>query len=80
MKLTVSNIDWDYSGKEEGKECPFPSQIVIDSNDPDITSETISYLLEDINGEAENLAEYLTEYYECCVCGFTTDVEGDEND
>lgn len=80
MKLTVSNIDWDYSGKEEGKECPFPSQIVIDSNDPDMTSKTISYLLEDINGEAENLAEYLTKCYECCVCGFTASVEDNEDD
>lgn len=74
MKIIVSNIDWDYPGKDDGAECPLPEKVVIENDD----LKTIRHLLYDINGEAQNLAEYLTEMYECCVCGFTTDVEGVE--
>lgn len=67
MKLTVSNIDWDYDEDEEPK---LPTKIVID--DPDI----LQQVLVDIDGEAENLADYLTDAYGYCVRGFTTNIEG----
>ncbi len=68
MKIVISNIDWDYPGKEDGAECPFPSEVTIDS------PMLIPHLLEDIDGEAANLAEYLTSEYGCCVCGFVPEV------
>lgn len=71
MKIHVSCIDWDYPGKENGAQCPFPTEI-------DIEVEPSSPLLEDIHGEAENLADYLTDKYECCICGFIPEVEGVE--
>lgn len=71
MKIFVSNIDWDYPGKRNGTECPFPTKITIEV-------EPSSPLLEDINGEAENLVEYLTDEYGCCICGFVPEVEGVE--
>ena len=69
MRLIISDIDWDYPGKDDGGECPLPSEVVIE--DPAL----ILYLSDDIDGEAENIAEYLSDTYGCCVCGFTTDVE-----
>lgn len=74
MKIIVSNIDWDWDGKNDGEPCPehLPTELVID--DPEL----VPKLLEDIDGYAENLAEYLSDTYEYCVCGFMTDVEGEE--
>lgn len=71
MKIVITNIDWDYEGKGNGAECPFPSELTLEV-------EPSSPLLENIYGEAENLAEYLTDKYECCVCGFVPEVEGVE--
>lgn len=72
MKLTISNIDWDYDGKEEGEPIPegIPTEVVITDEN------LLSHLLIDIDGEAENVAEYLSDTYDYCVCGFTTQVEG----
>ena len=71
MKLIVSNIDWDYPGKDEGKECPseLPTQITID--DPELLKQLSG---DDIN--TDDIAEYLTEKYKCCVCGFVPELEG----
>lgn len=60
-KITVSNIDW-YDGNDT-----LPSKIEIVDPDP--------ALLEDIEGEAENLAEYLSDKYGYSVNGFAVDVE-----
>lgn len=67
--LTVSSIDWDYEGKDDGTECPdsLPGLVIIKDPDPAV--------LEGIDGEAEALTEYLTETYGCCVCGFVSEVE-----
>lgn len=72
MKLVVSNIDWDYPGKDEGQGCPseLPAEITVDDE------ALLNQLMVDINGGAENLAEYLTDTYECCVCGFVPSIEG----
>lgn len=69
MKLVVSNIDWDYPEKGEGKDCSLPTEITI--NNPS------ELLMEDIDGYAENLAEYLSNTYGYCVCGFTTNTESE---
>lgn len=68
VKIVVSNIDWDHEGRNN--DGTLPDQVVIEDPSPD--------LLEDINGDAANLAEYLTEKYECCICGFVPEVEGVE--
>lgn len=74
MKIVVSNIDWDYPGKGNGTACPFPSSVVIDNVGP------FSPLLDDIDGDAANIAEHLTAEYECCVCGFSAEVEEVDGD
>ena len=68
MKIVVSCIDWDYPGKEEGAECPLPTEV-------NIEVEPESSLLEDIHGEALTLVEHLTAMYGCCICGLCADVE-----
>lgn len=60
-KILVSCIDW-FDGSDS-----LPSEIEIVDPDP--------ALLEDINGEAENLAEYLSSEYGYLVNGFAVDVE-----
>ncbi len=75
IKLVISNIDWDYPGRNDGKECPdyLPKKLVIHDPSP--------HLLEDIEGDSANLAEWLTEEYECCVCGLVPEIEEEnEND
>lgn len=67
MKLIISNIDWD---KSENKEADLPTEVIVD--DPMM----VPHLLEGINEDAENVAEYLSNRYGYCVCGFTTCVEG----
>lgn len=73
MKLTVSNIDWFCPGASENMDTGLPEQVVID--DPIL----LPHLLEDVNGEAANLAEWLAQEYGCLVNGFTTDIEGVKN-
>ena len=63
-KLTISNIKWD---KDDDNEVDLPAQLTI--NNPS------SYLLEDIDGEAKNIADYLSDKFGYCVCGFTKDLE-----
>lgn len=72
MKLIISDIDWDYDGKDNGEPCPdgLPSEVVVEDED------LLNALLVDVDGEAEEIAEYLSDTYGYCVCGFTTDVEG----
>lgn len=77
MKIIVSNIDWDYPGKPEGKPCPdhLPRQVVIDN------PIRVAVLAENMKKESSTadylIAEYLTDEYECAVCGFVPELEGD---
>lgn len=73
MKLTISDIEWDYPG-EEHKKCPLPTEVVVE--DPDV----LSYLLEDVDDYSDNIADYLSDTYGYCVYGFTTDVEGGDKE
>lgn len=67
-RIVVSSIDWNKEGYEgiDG----LPAEIEIEYPSPE--------LLEDIDGEAANLAEYLTQKYGCLVNGFVVEVEGVE--
>lgn len=66
IRLIISSIDWDYPGKEEGKECPseLPSEVVIEDEE----------VLDRLN-EAADLAGYLSDTYGYCLYGFSTDIE-----
>lgn len=72
MKIIVSNIDWDCNDDSYTRNCPnnLPSQVIID--DPVL----MAHLSKDICGDADNLAEYLTDKYGYCVRGFTAELEG----
>lgn len=72
MKLTISNIDWDYDGKDSGEPLPegLPTEVVITDED------LLNTLLVDIDGYSEEITDYLSDTYGYCVCGYTTDVEG----
>lgn len=62
MKATsiiVTDIQWDAP-----KSANLPQEVVIA-----VTPET-EYLLEDIDGYAENLSDYLSDKYEHCHFGF----------
>ena len=59
MKLTVSDIDWFTPGAPENMDTGLPEQVIVD--DPIL----LPHLLEDINGEAQNLTEWLTQKYNC---------------
>lgn len=74
MQISVTNIDWDWDGKHDGEPCPehLPTELVID--DPEL----VPKLSEDIDGYAENLADYLSDTYEYCVCGFVAELEKGE--
>lgn len=67
-KIVVSSIDWHKEGYEGTDDLPV--EVEIGGPDPE--------LLEDIDGEAANLAEYLTQKYGCLVNGFVVEVEGVE--
>lgn len=87
MKIIVSCIDWDYDGKHDGEPYPegLPKTVTIKKKDMEslpnkgeviIENEAVfERLMEDVDGEAENLAEYLTDKYGYCLCGFVTEVE-----
>lgn len=70
MKLIVSNIDWDTSGDDFAAPADLPVTVTID--DPML----LPHLMEDVEGSAENLAEWLTQEYGYCLKGFTTSFEG----
>lgn len=65
-KIVVSSIDWFAPGAPDGM---LPEQIVIEDQT------LLPVLLEDIDSEAANLAEYLTQKYGCLVNGFVAEVE-----
>lgn len=71
MKLIVSNIDWDTSGDDLLEPVDLPSTVTID--DPML----LPHLMENVDGEAENLAEWLTQKYGYCLKGFTTAFKGE---
>lgn len=58
-QIIVTNIKWDAP-----KSASLPKQVVIDINEDN------QYLLEDIEGYADNLSDYLSDTYEYCHEGF----------
>lgn len=70
MKIVVSNIDWDYDDDQHPEN--LPTTVTID--DPAL----IPHLAEDIDGEAENLAEYLSDKYGYCLRGFVTELKKED--
>lgn len=70
MKIKITNIDWDIDEDDltYAKE-NLPSQTEIE-----ITSET-KYLLEDIDGYADNLTEFLSDKYGYCLNHYNVEVE-----
>lgn len=70
MKIKITNIDWDIDEDDltYAKE-NLPSQTEIE-----ITSET-KYLLEDIDGYADNLTEFLSVKYGYCLNHYNVEVE-----
>lgn len=65
-KIMVSSIDWYRDDDEIERDKRLPTDVEIIDPNPS--------LMEDIHGEAENLAEYLTAEYECLVNGFVVEV------
>lgn len=61
VQIIVTNIKWDAP-----KSAKLPSQVVID------ITEDNKYLLEDIDGAADNLSDYLSDTFEYCHKGFAT--------
>lgn len=59
-KIIVTNIKWDAD-----KSAKLPKRIVININKDN------EHLLEDIDGYADNLSDYLTDEYEYCHEGFS---------
>jgi len=64
ITITITDIDWDAP-----KSIGLPNEVVIDINISNV------HLLEDIDGSAENLSDYLSDTYEYCHYGFTAEVE-----
>ena len=60
--IIVSNIKWDAP-----KSAKLPNEVIIDIN------ERTEYLLEDIDGYADNLSNYLSDAYEYCTEGFNVE-------
>ena len=58
-QIVVTNIKWD-APKSSG----LPKKVVIDINQDN------EYLLEDIDGYADELCNYLSDEYEYCIEGF----------
>ena len=61
-QIVVTNIKWDAS-----KSAKLPKRVVIDINEDN------EYLLEDIDGYADNLCDYLSDEYEYCIEGFNVE-------
>lgn len=72
MRIIVSLIDWDCDDESCLKE--LPTQCVIEE-----PLSLVWELAEDINGDAANLAEYLTDKYGYCVRGLVAELEGVSN-
>ena len=60
--IIVSNIKWDAP-----RSTNLPQEVIIDIN------ERTEYLLEDIDGYADNVCEYLSDAYEYCIKGFNVE-------
>lgn len=58
-QIVVTNIKWDAP-----KSANLPKRVVIDINKDN------EYLLEDIEGYADELCDYLSDEYEHCIEGF----------
>ena len=58
-QIVVTNIKWDAP-----KSANLPKRVVIDINKDN------EYLLEDIEGYANELCDYLSDEYEYCIEGF----------
>lgn len=65
-KITVSSIEWDAT---ESETAALPQEVVV------VIDEDNADLLEDINGYADNLCEYLSDEYGYCIKGCCVDVE-----
>ncbi len=62
--IIVTNIKWDAP-----KSVNLPKKVCI------IIDEETEYLLEDIDGYADNLCDYLSNAYEYCIEGFNVECE-----
>jgi hypothetical protein len=60
--IIVTNIKWDAP-----KSVKLPKKVVIDVNEDN------EYLLEDIEGYADELCDYLSDEYEYCIEGFNVE-------
>ena len=63
-RITVSSIKWDTDEPAD-----LPEEVVIDINEDNTD------LLEDIDGYADNLCDYLSDEYGYCIKGFCVDIE-----
>ena len=63
-RIIVTNIKWDAP-----KSAKLPKKVIIDINEDN------EYLLEDIDGYADELSDYLSDTYEYCHEGFAVDWE-----
>ena len=63
MTIVITEIQWDIDDDIDPSEEGLPESVIIDNP----TQE----MLEDINGYANNIADYLSNTYGCCVFNFT---------
>lgn len=61
-QIIVTNIGWDAP-----KSAGLPKKVVIDINEDN------KYLLENIDGYADELCDYLSDKYEYCIEGFNVE-------
>lgn len=61
-QIIVTNIKWDAP-----KSAELPKKVVIDINEEN------GYLLEDIDGYADELCNHLSDEYEYCIEGFNVE-------
>ena len=63
MTIVITEIQWDIDDDIDPSEEGLPESVIIDNP----TQE----MLEDINGYANNIADYLSDTYGYCVFNFT---------
>lgn len=63
-RIIVTDIKWDAP-----KSAALPDSVTI------LVSPRMEHLLEDIDGEANNLSDYLSDVYEYCHAGFAVTCE-----
>lgn len=71
--IIVSDINWDTDGNKEIKK-KLPKEVLIP-----ITENNFN-LIEDWNGCAENICDFLSDNYGYCIYSFSVDIEVDELD